>query len=362
MNSRLAWLVLVLVSLVAADEPAAELVWRQNVKGGVYATPTVVDGVVYLGGCDKSVYALDAQTGDVKWQTPAGDLVYAGVVVTSDTVLAAAQNGQLLALDRATGVPRWDRDLSDTVYATPVLADGRLYVGLGKTGWLLALDPLDGHELWRHPMGDRMGAGLTVDGGQVFVGSYDHYLYCLDAVSGRLQWQFVTGGIVDSPPLATADTVYVKLPDDTVYAIDRAHGRERWRQLPAKPAAERDKTANWSRLVLADGLLLFGSADKSLHALDSATGQPRWTLPCGTGLGNGPAVDGGIGWLGGKNGSLLKVDLATGKLLGSWVPQREEGAPKEGLLSGVMWPPAVVDGMLYVASMEGFVAALKPTP
>ena len=43
-------------------------VWFLQTGGPVTATPSEVDGVVYVGSWDHSFYALDARTGAVKWR------------------------------------------------------------------------------------------------------------------------------------------------------------------------------------------------------------------------------------------------------------------------------------------------------
>lgn len=54
-------------------------------------------------------------------------------------------------------------------------------------------------------------------------------------------------------------------------------------------------------------------ADGELHALDAATGQPRWTISLESGARSaGPAVADGQVFRAGSLGSLLAIDAATG--------------------------------------------------
>jgi len=43
-------------------------IWRSRTGYWVYSSPTVADGVVYIGSVDNNLYALDARTGREKWR------------------------------------------------------------------------------------------------------------------------------------------------------------------------------------------------------------------------------------------------------------------------------------------------------
>ena len=54
--------------MYAIDAGNGELIWRFVTKGAVWSSPTVVDGVVYVGSDDHFMYALDAATGELNWR------------------------------------------------------------------------------------------------------------------------------------------------------------------------------------------------------------------------------------------------------------------------------------------------------
>ena len=60
--------------------------------------PTVVDGVVYVGNKDGSLYALDAESGAKRWSFKTGDEVYASPAVVGGIVFVASADGNLYAL------------------------------------------------------------------------------------------------------------------------------------------------------------------------------------------------------------------------------------------------------------------------
>ena len=46
-----------------------DVLWQYKVDGGAFeSTAAIVDGVVYIGDLDDTVFALDLETGEVKWE------------------------------------------------------------------------------------------------------------------------------------------------------------------------------------------------------------------------------------------------------------------------------------------------------
>ncbi len=48
------------------------LKWKFTTGGAVISSPTIVNGVVYVGSGDKNIYALDANTGSKIWNFTTG--------------------------------------------------------------------------------------------------------------------------------------------------------------------------------------------------------------------------------------------------------------------------------------------------
>ena len=104
-------------------------VWSYPMDGHCCATPSIHDGLVYIGDCDRTLHCVDARTGRACWTHEAkGDLwagtlvadgkVYAGTLGRELLVFAAAREKRLLA----------SIELDGPIYGTPVAANGVLYV------------------------------------------------------------------------------------------------------------------------------------------------------------------------------------------------------------------------------------------
>jgi outer membrane protein assembly factor BamB len=133
-------------------------VWQWFQPNGGYrqfeASPTVVDGVVYIGSEDGYFYAVSEATQQVLWSKffgtvpdaacgPAGVTATAAVEddsATGLTVYVNAPNGKLYALSAATGATLWQATVDtpsttvDNYYAwsSPLVAAGHVYVGISS--------------------------------------------------------------------------------------------------------------------------------------------------------------------------------------------------------------------------------------
>lgn len=74
-------------SVVALKASTGQILWSHSVKGGVYGTPCIVNGVVFSTNGIDSLLALDLQTGEQLWGVPLGSaLNYSAPCVASGKV------------------------------------------------------------------------------------------------------------------------------------------------------------------------------------------------------------------------------------------------------------------------------------
>ena len=148
------------------------LAWTYDtgMRGGIEATPLVVDGTMYLTGPWSIVYALDARTGALIWRHDPGvprlhglkaccDVVNRGVALYRGKVYVGTLDGRLLALDAATGEPLWsvatfDPNTSYTITGAPRVVQGNVIIGnggaeYGVRGYVSAYDAETGKRAWR---------------------------------------------------------------------------------------------------------------------------------------------------------------------------------------------------------------------
>ena len=127
---------------------------------------------------------------------------------------------------------------------------------------------------------------------------------------------------------------------------------------PARPAWPRSDRMTFDRAaepIVADGLLFFGSSvDCSIHALDSKTGELRWTFPTRAPVRFAPAFLNGRVFATSDDGYLYCLNARDGSLI--W---RKRGGPGDEMILGngrmiSRWPArgaAVIrDGVVYFAA------------
>ncbi len=110
--------------------------WRKDLSGGILSGVVVQGDLAILAATDGKMRALDVRTGLERWSYTAAPF-FASPAVTADTVYAADLSGVVHAVSLSDGKIKWKLDLakdpstkiSGMVYGTPVLRDGRLYLG-----------------------------------------------------------------------------------------------------------------------------------------------------------------------------------------------------------------------------------------
>jgi outer membrane protein assembly factor BamB len=340
--------------------------WTFSTEGPIRGAATVAGGAVFVGSGDGRVYALDEADGRLRWAFETGGAVTSTPAVVGGGVYAASRDGRLYALDAADGRLRWSASFGDDLpYAwgfdlylsSPTVAGGAVYVGSGD-GHVYAFDAATGAQRWAFDAGARVRSSPAVAGGTVYVGSMDGRFFALDAAGGQPRWTFTVDGADDDPadfgfdrsavvssPAVAGRLVLFGSRDGNLYALDRATGREAWRSRHG---------TSWviTSPAVHDGTVYAGSSDGLfVQAVDLATGAERWRYETTSPVWSSPAVAGGLVFVGSGSGTLYALDAAS-------------GAPAWRFAAGgsMFASPVLHDGALYVGSDGGHLYALTGPP
>ncbi len=224
---------------------------------------------------------------------------------------------------------------------------------------------------WSFATGGPVVSSPVWHAGMLYVGSDDGHVYALDAASGRLRWAWRTAGPVPSTPAVHDGRLYVASYDGRLHALDAATGAPLWkfategeRRFEARGlhgAQPRQQTladpfdVYLSSPVVAQGLVVFGSGDHHVYALDAVTGALRWKVRTGNVVHASPAVADGTVYIGSWDGRLYALDLATGAQ--RWSVQTGLD-PLMHNQQGFQSSPAVADGVVYVGCRDAHLYAL----
>jgi outer membrane protein assembly factor BamB len=283
------------------------------------SSPTVVNGIVYVGSNDNALYAFDAAgvincSGAPKTCAPlwSGPLIGTGTAsspaVVNGIVYIGNGDGNLYAFD-ATGTtncsgtpktcaPLWSAPTSSlrfpSIFSSPAVVDGVVYIG-SDHGSLYAFDaagvincsgsPKTCKPLWTAPTSDDAGDYATesspaVAHGVVYIGSDGGGLHAFDAA-----------GVINCS--GTPKT--------------------------CKPLWTSPKSVVASSPAVANGVVYVGSFDTNLYAFDAAgttncsgtpkTCAPLWSAPTGSFVFSSPAVANGFVYIGSGQGQLYAYNL-----------------------------------------------------
>ncbi|RXK51662.1 outer membrane protein assembly factor BamB family protein [Halorientalis pallida] len=323
------------------DEAIGEA-WRFETGGPVRNQIAVVDGRVYSGSADGSVYALDDSDGTERWRTRTGAAVQCAPVVDGGTVYIGNGAGNVFALNAADGSEEWVYETNGRVATSLTVTDGTVYapVNDGEADRsFAAIDAESGSERWSVGGFGTATAGAVVDG-TAYVGTGSQDLRAYDAGNGRERWRFDAEYFVFTPPVVTDGVVYAGSNDDagTFYAVDATDGSERWRY-------ETGRIASVHTLAVANRTV-FVCNDETLDALAAADGSKRWSVSAS--YPRAPTVADGTVYV--LTPEVVAVDVATGTV--AW---------RSGRASSLLSPPTIVDGSVYAGNADGTVYRLAAT-
>jgi len=324
--------------------------WFFPTGDAVTATPTVVDGTVYVGSWDDSFYAVSLRTGLLRWKVRLGsqnaitpypgqhprDVTSDGGLVTSSAWFEQASGSRpalvifsggytLYALNAATGAVYWRHDYSGLpgppnpetdstrVFSSPVVADGRVLFGVDEdgqrnsAGYVVAASLDTGDPVWEFQT-DVGTNGRVRDDSCGSVWSSGSVLPDLG---------LVVFGTADCDFLGSARYA------DAVMALHIGSGTLAWlfHPLGHSPACDDDFGASANVGVNAGGKTIFlgeGSKDGTYYSLNPATGRLRWSTNVVFGGSSG-------GFIGSTAYDGRQIYGATG--IGDFLPTRNGAGP-----------------------------------
>ncbi len=317
--------------------------WTLTTGGDVSATPTVVNGTVYVPDWGGNLWAVSAATGKVVWKNPitrysgiAGDIsrtspaYWDGLLVTGEGVqtMPTKLGAYMLGINARTGGPLWrtrvDSDPTAIITSSPVISNGVVYVGVSSKaegvngpvtfrGSVVSLDARTGKMLWKRYTVPTGYTGAAVWGSTPVVDTSRGLLY-VDTGNN----ESVPPGVCESPtqtgcaPVSPVDYV------DSILALSLRTGRVVWarRTLASDTSTDfhhygpdYDFGAGpnlYQTTLKGKPLQLLGAGQKSglYWALNPATGKVVWKTEVGPG-----SRGGGIMWGTATDGRRVYVSI-----------------------------------------------------
>jgi outer membrane protein assembly factor BamB len=163
--------------------------WRfSNAVGQYVGSGTLYDGLFIIGNGDGKVYAIRVDDGSLAWSYQTSDRIWATPVVVDDVVYVASLDHNLYALEVQTGQERWSLKMEGAMSATPIYADGSLWVG-DFSSKLYRLN-LESHNIeWTFTAEDWIWATPIMDGSTMYVVDVGGNVYAINAETNAVIWQ-----------------------------------------------------------------------------------------------------------------------------------------------------------------------------
>jgi len=320
-----------------------------SASSGIYSSPLVSNGLVYVTSSDNKLYAFSALTGKQQWEMATGNYVnkgspiYSSPSILNGVVYVGSNDGRVYAFNATKGQSVWvSLPTGSSVFSSPTVVNGILYIG-STDHKVYALDATNGKQLWAMPTGGEVYSSPAVINNVVYIGSDDSKLYAFNATTGSVLWTSPILSHFDSSPTVVDGVVYIGGSDSKVYAF-AATGCGHPTCNPLWTAA----TGGFinSSPAVANGMLYIGSHDNNLYAYDivkcqhsPTTCSPLWMGMTGGGISSSPTVANGVVYIGSWDGKLYAFDAKTGAPLWNF----PTGQP-------IYSSPTVLDGILYVGS------------
>jgi outer membrane protein assembly factor BamB len=352
-------------------------------RGRPLATPAVAGGFVFLGGGFGSYdfYALDAETGRVAWQHQTTDDGPTAAVVCDGHVAFNTESCELEVLTVA-GRAVWKRWLGDPLMSMPAPGGGRVYAAYpdscgDRQHYLAAFDLRTGRAAWRRRLGGEVLTAPVLAEGHVSLATLDGTLSCFRQDGGTPLWQEAKNAT--SAPVVWEGQCYFGQRHEV--PPGRAGGEEMQQaeHLAARGGGANAKTLSFPGTATPADYLDYAKqrresphdlacerADEAAgfgaHKGDAKMAQAMKNL----GKGHVSAVWAHQGpkpflWRG-------RLYIALGDALHCvepetrtpyWKRALHENAGQAGLLDGTLTPPAIVNGKVFLGTLDGEVVCLS---
>jgi outer membrane protein assembly factor BamB len=293
-------------TLHCLNADSGQEVWRFETKDAITAAPALTGNKVFVSSNDGRLYALNAADGSEAWNFASEDKISAGAIPirspdgAADWILLNGYDGTTRVLNAADGKLIWSYQTDDYINGSPAVVDGRFLVFGGCDAQLHVVNLKDGSLLHKIPTSAQIPASIATFGTMAFCGNYANEAVGFDVVGGKVAWVYEDRALpFFSSPAVNDRLVLIGSRDKHLHAIDRKSGEGVWK-------FQTGGRVEGSPIVFTDGVL-FGSSDGRLYAANLTNGGELWQLELGESLVASPAFGGQQIIIGGEKGTVFAI-------------------------------------------------------
>lgn len=246
---------------------------------------------------------------------PTGGIVTDGTTVVCLT-LTREMNPEIFGVSFQSGNILWRYAMNGIAMGTPVIAED--YVYIGSADGAVCLELLTGKKIWIQQMKDKSD-GLPVASSGCLLSSGKVIISCVDK---RIIYNARTGEILmqDLSGTDTYENVGACATDEYVY-LPKYKGIEKVSLETGKvEASARTDSKVISGPVIGEGVLLYGTNNSTLEAMDADSLNTLWSLCMDDPenhyyVSSRAAINNGCAFFGGADGNVYAIEIKTGKCL-----------------------------------------------
>lgn len=180
--------------LYCLDADDGKIIWTASLGWKSTATPAVVNDFVYTTTVNGYVFCFKKETGELVWkfngnaQGGGGEKngFWASPIVVKDRIYIGSNNGYMYCLTDQ-GQLVWRSKAHAAIWGTSPVVDGNVVFG-DKAGWVNMISADDGKPISEIKIGENVDATPVVLDGRIYIGAFNGKFYCLgeEAVSYQL--------------------------------------------------------------------------------------------------------------------------------------------------------------------------------
>ena len=199
---------------------------------------------------------------------------------------------------------------------------------------------------WHKSLKGGLYSTPVTDGESLYIGDDVGMFYCLDLATGATKWTFDTGmRIVGSPAVADGVVVFGSA-NYNVYGLDAKTGTQLWSYTTNQ--------AVMGAATIHEGVAFIGGGDGRMFAFDLKTGAVKWSFDeLKNYVLTRPLVYGDKLYFGAWDTYLYALNLEDGSLVWKW----SNGKSNPKLSPASVWPVAA-DGKIFITAPDRYFTCL----
>lgn len=323
-----------------------QLLWTFQAGDMIESTAAVVDGRVYIGALDGTLYAIDAQTGKQEWTYQTLSQIKASPAIYDSVIYFGDSDGIFHAVDINTQETKWQFTSEGEIISSANVVGNYVLFG-SYDGFLYCLNRENGDLVWKFEtegyVHGAAGVWTQIDTDAenaknfAIVTGCDSYLRVIDIDNGAQTQQVELGAYVGASAAISKNRVFCGTYGTEILSVALDTGEIAWRYRHPKR-----RFPFFASAALIEDTVIIGGRDKMVHALSQETGESLWTYTVKSRIESSAVIAGKRAFLGTTRGLLIALDITTGELVWEFATG-----------SSILASPSVSDGRLYIGTEDG---------